>query len=91
MEPLASLGSRVSIFPVNRSWHPHASAKDNMITIGVISDTHGLLDRKVAKLFVGVDHILHAGDIGTGSVLRQLEEVAPVSASSGPKLPAIPE
>jgi len=41
-----------------------------MITIGVISDTHGFLDPKVAKLFAAVDHILHAGDIGTDSAGR---------------------
>jgi len=51
--------------------------------IGVISDTHGILDRKVAKLFAGVDHILHAGDIGTASVLRDLERIAPVTAVEG--------
>jgi len=54
-----------------------------MITVGVISDTHGLLDHKVARLFAGVDHILHAGDIGTESVLRELEMIAPVTAVSG--------
>jgi len=54
-----------------------------MITIGVISDTHGILDRKVAKLFADADHILHAGDIGTASVLRDLERIAPVTAVSG--------
>jgi len=32
--------------------------------IGVISDTHGHLDPRVEKIFAGVDHILHAGDIG---------------------------
>jgi hypothetical protein len=30
-----------------------------MIMVGVISDTNGFLDRKVAKLFAGVDHVLH--------------------------------
>jgi len=54
-----------------------------MITVGVISDTHGILDRKVSKLFAGVDHILHAGDVGTESVLRELEMIAPVTAVSG--------
>jgi hypothetical protein len=54
-----------------------------MITVGVISDTHGILDRKVTKLFAGVDHILHAGDIGTESVLQELERIAPVTAVSG--------
>jgi hypothetical protein len=54
-----------------------------VISIGVISDTHGVLDRKVAELFAGVDHILHAGDIGTDSVLRDLERIAPVTAVEG--------
>ncbi len=54
-----------------------------MITVGVISDTHGTLDRKVAEFFAGVDHILHAGDIGNASVLHGLERIAPVTAVSG--------
>ena len=57
--------------------------KTGMIKIGVISDTHGILDRKVVNLFAGVDHILHAGDIGAMSVLRDLERIAPVTAVSG--------
>lgn len=60
-----------------------AVIQTGMITIGVISDTHGILDRKVARLFAGVDHILHAGDIGTASVLRDLERIAPVTAVEG--------
>jgi putative phosphoesterase len=54
-----------------------------VITIGVISDTHGTLDRKVGELFAGVDHILHAGDIGNDSVLHGLERIAPVTAVEG--------
>ena len=50
---------------------------------GIISDTHGLLDPKVVELFSGVDHILHAGDLGSLEVLRSLEALAPVSAVSG--------
>jgi uncharacterized protein len=34
------------------------------VKIGVISDTHGYLDPRVQTIFTGVDHILHAGDIG---------------------------
>lgn len=51
--------------------------------IGVISDTHGFLDPRVARLFAGVKHILHAGDVGPWSVLAELEAVAPVSAVLG--------
>jgi putative phosphoesterase len=54
-----------------------------MSVIGVISDTHGYLDPKVLTLFAGVDHILHAGDVGPKSVLKELEKIAPVTAVSG--------
>ena len=51
--------------------------------IGVISDTHGYLDPKVHTLFDGVDHILHAGDIGPHSLIVELEHIAPVTAVLG--------
>jgi putative phosphoesterase len=51
--------------------------------IGVISDTHGTLDSRVSFAFSGVDHIVHAGDIGTAAVLLELETIAPVTAVLG--------
>lgn len=51
--------------------------------IGVIADTHNFLDPKIPELFAGVDHILHAGDIGLPWILQELERVAPVTAVSG--------
>ena len=51
--------------------------------IGVITDTHGLFDPAVRQHFTGVDHILHAGDIGSQSVIDQLQTIAPVTAVSG--------
>ena len=51
--------------------------------IGVISDTHGFLDPKVTEIFTGVDHILHAGDIGNDSIIVELEAIAPVTAVLG--------
>jgi putative phosphoesterase len=51
--------------------------------IGVIADTHGLFDRAILRHFHGVDHILHAGDIGDRSVLGELQRIAPVTAVSG--------
>ncbi|HVU09298.1 MAG TPA: metallophosphoesterase family protein [Verrucomicrobiae bacterium] len=51
--------------------------------IGVISDTHGFLDHKIFKLFEGVGHILHAGDIGYASIILELEAIAPVTAVRG--------
>ena len=54
-----------------------------MTRIGIISDTHGFLDPKVPDLFQGVNHILHAGDIGLPWLILELEEIAPVTAVSG--------
>src|ERR1051326_8095700 len=54
-----------------------------MLRLGVISDTHNFLDPKIPPLFAGVDHILHAGDIGQSSLVLQLEQIAPVTAVLG--------
>lgn len=51
--------------------------------VGIISDTHGYLDPRVPELFEGVDHILHAGDIGYPSLILDLEGIAPVTAVLG--------
>ena len=51
--------------------------------IGVISDTHGILDRRALAAFSGVERILHAGDIGAAEVLWELRTVAPVTAVLG--------
>jgi putative phosphoesterase len=51
--------------------------------IGVISDTHNFFDPRIAQLFKGVDHILHAGDVGTAVIRFQLEEIAPLTAVLG--------
>jgi uncharacterized protein len=53
------------------------------VRIGVISDTHGYLDARVAPVFAGVDHIIHAGDIMDSSELAMLGDIAPVTAVSG--------
>jgi uncharacterized protein len=51
--------------------------------IGVISDTHGLLRPEVVAALGGVEHILHAGDVGDPQILEQLEKIAPVTAIRG--------
>ncbi|MSR65672.1 MAG: metallophosphoesterase [Verrucomicrobiae bacterium] len=51
--------------------------------IGLISDTHGKLDPRILPLFEGVEHILHAGDIGPDAIITQLATVAPVTAVLG--------
>ena len=35
------------------------------------------------SLFAGVDHILHAGDIGLPAIILALEQIAPVTAVAG--------
>lgn len=54
-----------------------------MPVVGLIADTHGYLDPQVAEHFAGVDHIIHAGDIGWPSLVLELEAIAPVTAVRG--------
>jgi uncharacterized protein len=51
--------------------------------VGVVSDTHGLFDPKLALLLRGSRLILHAGDICGVEVLAQLSTLAPVQAIYG--------
>lgn len=51
--------------------------------IGVISDTHGMLRPEAVKALEGVEHILHAGDIGLNQILEALGKIAPVTAVRG--------
>lgn len=51
--------------------------------IGLISDTHGLLRPSVHEALRGVSLILHAGDVGSGAILDELELIAPVEAVFG--------
>jgi putative phosphoesterase len=54
--------------------------------VGLISDTHlssGRLPQAIINVFQDVDMILHAGDLVTMNVVRQLETVAPVTAVQG--------
>jgi putative phosphoesterase len=51
--------------------------------IGVIADTHDHFDPKIRTIFEGVEHILHAGDIGLPWIIMELEAIAPVTAVAG--------
>src|SRR5690349_5378789 len=64
--------------------------------VGLVSDTHGLLEPRLAELFRGCDLILHAGDIVGTAILRDLGRIAPVRAvrgnnGVGPAYDALPE
>ena len=52
-------------------------------TIGLISDTHGLLRPEAVEALRGSDAILHAGDIGDPGILAALARLAPVTAVRG--------
>jgi uncharacterized protein len=54
-----------------------------MRKIGVISDTHGLMRPQALQALQGVDHIIHAGDIGSFAVIEELRKIAPVTAVRG--------
>jgi uncharacterized protein len=51
--------------------------------IGVISDTHGLLRPEAVAALAGVEHILHAGDVGDAAILDALRKISPVTAIRG--------
>jgi putative phosphoesterase len=53
------------------------------VRLGVISDTHGLLRPEALEALAGVDHILHAGDVGDPAILDSLRTIAPVTAIRG--------
>lgn len=52
-------------------------------TIGILSDTHGLVRPEVEAALAGCDQILHAGDVGDARVLHRLRQIAPVVAVRG--------
>jgi putative phosphoesterase len=52
-------------------------------TVGLISDTHGLLRPEAVDALRGSDFIIHAGDIGDPQVLGELSRLAPVTAIRG--------
>ena len=54
-----------------------------MFKIGLLSDTHGYYDPRIASLFGEVDEIWHAGDVGDYEVILQLNLIAPVVAVYG--------
>lgn len=54
-----------------------------MKRIGLITDTHGLLDERVYKYFQNVDEIWHAGDWGSMEVVEKLQAFKPVRGVYG--------
>jgi len=54
-----------------------------MFRIGVLSDTHGFFDPRIASYFGTCHEIWHAGDIGDLDVIAGLSRIAPVVAVYG--------
>jgi uncharacterized protein len=52
-------------------------------SVGLISDTHGLLRPEASAALQGSDLIIHAGDVGAPEILDQLGALAPVVAVKG--------
>ncbi len=44
-----------------------------MVTVGILSDSHGYLNPDIKKSINGCDYIVHAGDISNTDVLQQLQ------------------
>lgn len=54
------------------------SGRCDVIKIGVISDTHGRLDKHTIDILSDTDLILHAGDFDGPEVLAELEKIGTV-------------
>jgi uncharacterized protein len=64
--------------------HNGSVAKEKSLqTIGLISDTHGLLRPEAQRALEGSDLIVHAGDVGNPEILEVLKTIAPVFAVRG--------
>jgi uncharacterized protein len=62
---------------------PKRTTMEKPVTLGVISDTHGLLRTEAVEALRGSDRILHAGDVGAPEILEMLAQIAPVTAVRG--------
>lgn len=69
--------------PQLRARDPSRHYRGQVTTIGLISDTHGLLRPEAVRALAGVTHIIHAGDIGGPEILEELRKIAPVHAVRG--------
>lgn len=54
-----------------------------MVKIGLLSDTHGMLDEKIFHHFEDRDQIWHAGDFGNLEVIEKLKAFKPLRGVYG--------
>ncbi|UCB53762.1 MAG: metallophosphoesterase family protein [Thiotrichales bacterium] len=53
------------------------------VTVGILSDTHGFLDQRIAEVIRDCDYAIHAGDIMGAHILDQLQPRERVIAVAG--------
>jgi putative phosphoesterase len=53
------------------------------VSVGILSDTHGYLDERIAEVIRDCDYAIHAGDIMGAHVLEQLQPRKSVIAVAG--------
>jgi len=53
------------------------------IKVGILSDTHGFLDERVAEVIQQCDYAIHAGDIGRVDILQALNPIKETFAVRG--------
>lgn len=56
---------------------------NNTVTVGILSDSHGYLDPRIADAVNQCDYIVHAGDIFNATVLSQLKPKKELLAVAG--------
>ena len=81
-EPEAEPAETEHVRPAKNINASRPRRRGHLMKIGVISDTHNFLDPN-PKLFSGVEHILHGGDVGLPRIIMELEQIAPVTAVLG--------
>lgn len=59
------------------------TSADRPVTVGLISDTHGLLRPEALDALRDADYLVHAGDIGSPAILTSLGQLAPLTAVKG--------
>jgi uncharacterized protein len=79
----AGINENVRLFPTTERSSSGLKMIRNPKTIGVISDTHGLLRPQALRALEGSDAIIHAGDVGGPEILETLRTLAPVFAVRG--------
>ena len=57
--------------------------KSDHVTVGILSDSHGFLDPRIAEAVNQCDYIVHAGDIFNAQVLEQLKPKKKLVAVAG--------